>query len=128
MKAFEIAEQIARDASCAQGEFNARVLAIIPYLTEHTDEIERLRGELAEVTRMMTGPGSADWIGENRRLRAALNKLVTTLTAVENSPSFQGIWPYLHAHGYKYQGPDWRDALADARLAIAHHEQNGDGT
>lgn len=62
---------------------------------------------------------------EIKRLRAALNKLVTTLTAVENSPSFQGIWGFLHTHGYKYQGPDWRDALADARLAVAAHEQEG---
>jgi hypothetical protein len=33
----EIAEQIARDASCAQGEFNQRVLSIIPYLTDVCD-------------------------------------------------------------------------------------------
>jgi hypothetical protein len=34
MKQIEIAEQIARDASCAQGEFRHRVLAIAPYLTD----------------------------------------------------------------------------------------------
>jgi hypothetical protein len=33
----EIAEQIARDASCAQGEFGQRVLSIIPYLTDVCD-------------------------------------------------------------------------------------------
>lgn len=49
MKAFEIAEQIARDASCAQGEFGSRVLSIIPYLTEHTDEIERLTAALIKM-------------------------------------------------------------------------------
>jgi hypothetical protein len=43
MNHIEVAEQIARDASCAQGEFNQRVLAIIPYLTEYSDEIRRLR-------------------------------------------------------------------------------------
>jgi hypothetical protein len=42
-RAFEVAEHIARDATCAQGEFGQRVLATIPYLTELTDEIERLR-------------------------------------------------------------------------------------
>lgn len=54
--------------------------------------------------------------------REALKRLVTVLTAVENSPSFQGIWGFLHAHGYKYAGPDWRDALADARATLSHGE------
>ncbi len=53
------------------------------------------------------------------RLRAALSKLVTKLTAIEADPSFQGIWGYLHVRGYKYTGPDWRDDLADARLALS---------
>lgn len=44
----QVAEQIARDGGCAQGEFNARVLSIIPYLTEHFDEIASLRSKLAE--------------------------------------------------------------------------------
>lgn len=43
MKAFELAECIARDTSCAQGEFNQRVLSVIPYLTGPIDENERLR-------------------------------------------------------------------------------------
>jgi hypothetical protein len=46
MKHIEIAEQIARDSSCAQGQFNERVLAIIPYLAEQAAEIERLRAAL----------------------------------------------------------------------------------
>lgn len=41
--AIEIAESIARDTSCAQGEFKNRVLAIIPYL----DGIDRLVAALA---------------------------------------------------------------------------------
>ena len=41
----EIAEQIARDASCAQGEFHQRVNAIIPYL----DEIRYLRSALQAI-------------------------------------------------------------------------------
>lgn len=48
----------------------------------------------------------------------ALRRLVEKLEAVERNPSFQGIWPYLHVHGYKYTGPDWRQELADARLAL----------
>jgi hypothetical protein len=43
MNAREVAEQISRDATCAKGEFNQRVLSIIPYLTEHADEIRGLR-------------------------------------------------------------------------------------
>jgi hypothetical protein len=47
----EIAEQIARDASCAQGEFGQRVLSIIPYLTEVCDRAAlpplRAREEIA---------------------------------------------------------------------------------
>lgn len=43
MKAFELAECIARDASCAQGEFNGRVLSIVPYLSGPDEEIARLR-------------------------------------------------------------------------------------
>jgi hypothetical protein len=42
--AIEIAESIARDTSCVQGEFKDRVLAIIPYL----DEIERLRAAIKD--------------------------------------------------------------------------------
>lgn len=52
-----------------------------------------------------------------------LRKLVDKLTAIENDPSFQGIWGFLYSHGYRYTGPDWRDDLADARLAIADGEQ-----
>lgn len=48
----------------------------------------------------------------------ALRNLVDKLTAVEKDTSFQGIWGFLHVHGYRYTGPDWRDALADARLAL----------
>lgn len=51
--------------------------------------------------------------------REALKSLVRVLTAVENSPSFQGIWGFLHAHGYRYEGPTWKDELADARLVLA---------
>ena len=51
--------------------------------------------------------------------REALKKLVRVLTAVENSPSFQGIWTFLHVHGYRYDGPNWKDELADARTALA---------
>lgn len=51
--------------------------------------------------------------------RQALQALVDKLTAIETNRSFQGIWGYLHVRGYKYDGPDWRDALADARLALA---------
>ena len=50
--------------------------------------------------------------------REALEVLINKLTSIENDKSFQGIWPFLHVHGYKYTGPDWRDALADARTAL----------
>lgn len=43
--AIEIAECIARDTSCAQGEFKDRVLAIIPYL----DGIDRLVAALTKI-------------------------------------------------------------------------------
>jgi hypothetical protein len=55
-----------------------------------------------------------------------LRKLVDKLTAIENDPSFQGIWGFLHAHGYRYTGPDWRDDLAYARLCLADGEQEGE--
>ena len=45
----EIAENIARDASCAQGEFHARVNAIIPYLSE----IQRLQDALSMIANQM---------------------------------------------------------------------------
>lgn len=51
-------------------------------------------------------------------VRTALQALVDKLTAIEGDKSFQGIWTYLHVHGYEYTGPDWRDALDDARQAL----------
>lgn len=60
----------------------------------------------------MSGDNKEDYVW-------ALRRLADKLTQVENDPSFQGIWTFLHAHGYVYSGPDWRDALADARLMLA---------
>lgn len=65
-------------------------------------------------------------LAEIARLRAALAKLVGKLTAIEADPSFRGIWSYLHVHGYKYTGPDWRDDLADARLALSPPPQEAE--
>lgn len=50
--------------------------------------------------------------------REALKALVDKLTVIENDRSFQGIWSFLHVHGYRYTGPQWQDALADARLVL----------
>ncbi len=55
---------------------------------------------------------------ENERLRAVTQALVAKLTEIEADTSFQGAWSFLHVHGYKYSGPDWRGALADARAVI----------
>ena len=53
-----VAEQIARDASCAQGEYHARVKAIMPYLDtlkslysrrQLEAEIKRLRAALRKI-------------------------------------------------------------------------------
>lgn len=44
-RAREVAEQIAGDSSCAQGEFHQRVNAILPYLAK----IERQREALEAV-------------------------------------------------------------------------------
>ena len=83
MEARLIAEHIARDATCAQGEFHERVLSIIPYLTEATDEIARLRAanknrmvvHEAEIRRLGIAMGvQADEIG---RLRAALDDCIS---------------------------------------------------
>ncbi len=51
-------------------------------------------------------------------IRAALQKLVDKLTEIEADSSFQGIWPYLHVHGYHYTGPNYRDELTNARLEL----------
>lgn len=43
MTAREIAEQIARDTSCAQGEFHQRVNAILPYLNDFEAAIVKVK-------------------------------------------------------------------------------------
>lgn len=63
--------------------------------------------------------------GESGTVERALRALVEKLTAVERDSSFQGIWGFLHAHGYTYSGPDWRDALADARTALSSSPAQG---
>jgi hypothetical protein len=55
-KQVEIAEQIARDTSCAQGEFNHRVLSIIPYLTDICDENKMMRAALQRIAAENTNP------------------------------------------------------------------------
>ena len=58
-----VAEQIARDASCAQGEYHARVKAIMPYLDtlkslysrrQLEAEIKRLRAILDAAIRILS--------------------------------------------------------------------------
>lgn len=61
MNAFEVAEQIARDATCDQGEFNARVLSIIPYLTEHADEMDRLHTALRRIRNFKSASVEEFW-------------------------------------------------------------------
>lgn len=78
MRAFELAECIARDATCAQGEFNQRVLAIIPYLTGPLDEIERLRAYQNETALAWTKLTESQE-DEIEQLRAALAKLADPL-------------------------------------------------
>lgn len=53
-----------------------RALAIAD---ERSKENVALRAQLSELTGMMTGPGSADWIGENRRLRQENERLRAAL-------------------------------------------------
>jgi hypothetical protein len=50
----------------------------------------------------------------------ALEALVAKLTEIENDQSFHDVWTFAHVHGYTYTGPNWRDVLADARLALGY--------
>jgi hypothetical protein len=43
---------------------------------------------------------------ENALYNAAVD-LVKKLQAIEQDPSFKGIWGFLHVHNYKYTGPAW---------------------
>lgn len=78
MNAREIAECIARDTTCAQGEFHARVNSIIPYLTEYAAEIERLRGENTALRSNVVADRC-----KIERLRAALKPFADALTRAE---------------------------------------------
>jgi hypothetical protein len=50
--------------------------------------------------------------------QSALKLLVTKLEEIEADSSFQGIWPFLDAHGYCYSGPSWENELALARKEL----------
>lgn len=42
-------------------------------------------------------------------------RLTAKLVSIEADPQFDGIWPYLHIHGFVYTGPNWKDELERAR-------------
>jgi hypothetical protein len=69
----------------------------------------QLDGDSRQITKLKADLAAA---------REALGKLTAKLTAIEGDKSFQGIWVFLHAHGFQYTGPDWRDDLADARAFL----------
>lgn len=48
----------------------------------------------------------------------ALTRLVCVLDKIEADKSFQGIWGFLHVHGYVYTGPSYATELHDARAAL----------
>jgi hypothetical protein len=44
--------------------------------------------------------------------------LVQKLDAINSNPSFQGIFPWAFAHGYRYDGPSFDSELEALRIAI----------
>lgn len=52
-------------------------------------------------------------------IREALRELVAKLEQIQASPEYGGIWCFLEAHGVRYKGPNWADALDNARAALA---------
>lgn len=59
---------------------------------------------------------------ERDAIRRKTDALLGKLDAIEANESFQGIWPYLHVHGYTYTGPNWKDEVAAIR-ALAQADE-----
>lgn len=134
-----MAEREALRAELAEAQGSAKLNGLMcdlgfANLDTWRDETLRLRTELAAAKRELNDAEEARNDAETRLLDSlstgqdaeeiarfwpALECLVAKLTAVEADESFQGIWGLLHAHGYQYSGPDWRDDLAIARAALA---------
>lgn len=51
--------------------------------------------------------------------REALEALVKKIDETVNSPEFEGIFTFAHAHGVVYRGPQFGEELEDAREVLA---------
>jgi hypothetical protein len=107
----EIAEQIARDASCAQGEFGQRVLSIIPYLTDVCD-----RASLVGVERAALPPLRA-----REEIARAIREALTPAyeereepTDADHLKAADAVLALSHT-----AGQEWRD-INSAKKVYAH--------
>jgi hypothetical protein len=53
-------------------------------------------------------------------LEDASQALVKKLEEIQQNSSYRGIWPYLHTHGYSYDGPTWENELKALKRELEH--------
>lgn len=53
-----------------------------------------------------------------REVNRKAGALVQVLDMIEANDSFKGIWSFLWAHGYNYNGPNWTEELKSLRETL----------
>jgi hypothetical protein len=57
-------------------------------------------------------------LGELKRHRMALERLVSQLDAVHNDSRYAAVWEMYAIHGNEYSGPFYKDELAAAKRVL----------
>lgn len=56
------------------------------------------------------------------RLRDALQNLVDVLDQIMAHPEYHRVFTIAHVHGGAYRGPNWAEALSEAKAALKEGE------
>ena len=58
-------------------------------------------------------------MAQEERLRELASALTIKLRAIENHPSYRGVWELAMLHGQEYKGPNWEQELIELEQALS---------
>lgn len=53
----------------------------------------------------------------------ALKALVVKLKQIEAHPSYRSVWVLADSHGFKYDGPNWKEEVDQAKVLLDDWEE-----